>query len=105
MKLTCNLYVDGNFEGSIDSDKEINVGKNGHIKGNIIAKRVIVQGYIEGTINSDKVEIKAVGRVSGSVESSELIIESKGVFEGDSKVKDVSPAPKPLLQKQPITKP
>jgi len=104
MKLTCNLYVDGDFEGVIDSNKEVNVGKNGHIKGDMKAKRLVVQGYVEGTVNADRVEIKAAGRVNGSIESSELIIESKGIFEGNSVVKDISPAPKPLSAKTQITK-
>ena len=93
MNLTCNLYVDGEFDGKINSKNEINIGKHGHIKGDIITKRLIVQGYVEGSINADKVEIKADGRVSGTIESAELIIESKGIFEGNSVVKDIKPAP------------
>ena len=88
MKLSCNLYVDGEFEGVIDSKKEVNVGKNGHIKGDVITQRLVVQGFIEGTVNAQRVEIKASGRVSGNIESSELIIEAKGVFEGSSVVKN-----------------
>jgi len=93
MNLSCNLYVDGEFEGVIHSDKEVNIGKNGHIKGDVITKRLVVQGYIEGTINATRVEIKANGRVSGTIESTELVIEAKGIFEGSSVVKDVPSAP------------
>ena len=90
MKLSCNLYVDGEFEGAINSSKEVNVGKNGHIKGDISTIRLVVQGHIEGTINADKVEIKANGKVNGTIESTELIIESKGIFEGNSIVKSTN---------------
>ena len=90
MKLSCNLYVDGEFEGSINSSKEINIGKHGQIKGDVVTNRLVVQGFIEGTINADKVEIKSAGKVSGSIESGELIIESKGIFEGTSVVKSSS---------------
>ena len=93
MTLTCNLYVDGEFDGKINSQNEINVGKNGHIKGDIVTKRLIVQGYVDGTINADKVEIKSGGRVNGTIESAELVIESKGIFEGNSVVKNIKPAP------------
>jgi cytoskeletal protein CcmA (bactofilin family) len=87
MNLACNLYVDGEFEGTIDSKKDVNIGKNGHIKGDVTTQRLVVQGYIEGTINAHRVEIKAAGRVNGSIESSELVIEAKGIFEGSSIVK------------------
>jgi cytoskeletal protein CcmA (bactofilin family) len=89
MTLTCNLYVDGEFDGKVHSQNGINIGKNGRIKGEIITKRLVVQGYVDGTINAEKVEIKSGGRVNGTIESSELIIESKGIFEGNSVVKNI----------------
>jgi cytoskeletal protein CcmA (bactofilin family) len=94
MNLACNLYVDGVFEGIIQSSKEVNIGKNGHIKGDVSTTRLVVQGYIEGSVNAARVEIKAHGRVNGSIESSELVIEAKGIFEGSSVVKGVKSAPK-----------
>ena len=93
MNLACNLYVDGVFEGVIQSNKEVNIGKHGHIKGDVNTTRLVVQGYIEGTVNATRVEIKAHGRVNGTIESSELVIEAKGIFEGNSVVKDVKNAP------------
>ena len=93
MNLSCNLYVDGEFEGSINSQNEVNIGKHGHVKGELSTKRLVVQGYVEGTIKADRVEIKSAGRVSGTIESAELIIESKGIFEGNSIVKNLKPVP------------
>lgn len=92
IELTCNLYIDGEIEGIVKSSKEVTIGKNCHLKGNIVTERLIVQGYIEGTIDAKSVTIKSQGHVSGDITSSELIIESKGVFEGNSIVKDVKPA-------------
>lgn len=96
MNLACNLYVDGEFEGIINSQKEVNIGKNGHINADVHTKRLVVQGFVEGTIHADRVEIKANGRVKGTIESAELVIEAKGIFEGNSIVKGVSPSPAPL---------
>jgi len=94
MVLACNLYIDGEFDGVINSTKEISIGKNGNVKAKIKAHRLIVQGLIDGEIDADYVEIKADGKVTGSIESTELVIEAKGVFEGTSIVK------KPQQQKQ-----
>lgn len=92
IELSCNLYIDGELDGIIKSTKEVNIGKNGHVKGNVTTDRMIVQGYVEGTVNAQTVEIKANGRVSGEITATELIIESKGIFEGNSIVKDIKPA-------------
>jgi len=76
----------------IKSSKEVNIGKNGHVKGNVITERLVVQGFVEGTVDAKTVAIKSGGHVSGEITSSELIIESKGIFEGNSIVKDSKPA-------------
>jgi cytoskeletal protein CcmA (bactofilin family) len=88
--LSCNLYIDGELEGEINSKKEVNIGKNGHVKGVLNTQRLVVQGYVEGTINAQRVEIKAAGHVKGEISSAELVIESKGIFEGNSIVKNAS---------------
>ena len=76
------------MEGIINSSKEVNVGKNGHVKGDIRTKRLVVQGSVEGSIDADRVEIKAAGHVNGEISSVELVIESKGIFEGNSIIKE-----------------
>jgi len=76
----------------IKSSKEVTIGKNGHLKGSIISERLIIQGFLEGTVDAKSVTIKSQGHVHGDITSSELVIESKGVFEGNSIAKDVKPA-------------
>lgn len=95
MELSCNLYIDGVFEGKIHSSSSITIGKHGKVNGEVIAKKCIVQGLIEGHIDSDRIEILANGMVKGSILSKELIIEAQGGFEGESKIKtDASTAVK-----------
>ncbi len=96
MNLSCSLYVDGEFEGVINSQKDVNIGKNGHVNGDIHTKKLIVQGFVDGSLHADRVEIKANGRVKGTIEAAELIIEAKGIFEGNSIVKGASPTPKSI---------
>jgi len=99
INISCNLYIDGNFEGTINSSKEVNIGKSGNVKGDIIAERLVVQGFVEGSVNVTKVEIKAAGRVSGTIESEEFVIEARGSFDGSSVLKKSKPESK-VTQKQ-----
>lgn len=101
MNLSCNLYVDGELEGKINSTKEVNIGKNGHINGDVTTQRLVVQGFVEGTLHADRVEIKANGHVKGTVEASELVIEAKGIFEGNSIVKGANIQAKSITKHQP----
>ncbi len=90
MNVSCDLYIDGQFEGSIRSQHLVTVGKNGKVKGELNASRLIVQGYVEGDVDVDRIEIKEAGRVSGTIISTELIIEAKGHFQGESRIKGES---------------
>ena len=66
----------------------MNVGKNGHVKGKIVTNRLVVQGYVEGSVEANRVEIKSTGHVNGEITSIELIVELKGIFKGNSIVKN-----------------
>ena len=88
LNLDCSLFIDGEFEGTIHSSKLITVGKSGKVKGEINSKSLVVQGIIEGSIDAEHLEILAEGTVLGSILTQELIIEAKGHFEGDSKIKN-----------------
>ena len=87
MNVTCKIFIDGEFDGSIISTKEVNIGQKGLVKGEITTDRIIVQGTVEGDINANRVELKSTGRVKGTIESIELLIESKAIFEGSSILK------------------
>jgi len=52
-----------------------------------------VQGFIEGSVDAQRVEIKSTGHMIGEIVSNELIIESKGIFEGSSVVKEIDATP------------
>ena len=96
MTLDCNLYIDGEFEGTIKSKKLVTIGKSGKVRGEIHTTQLIVQGAVEGSVEADRLEIMAAGRIIGSILTSELVIEAKGHFEGESKIKNKELKNKPI---------
>ena len=96
MKLDCNLYIDGEFEGTIVSKKLVTIGKSGKVSGEIRTDHLVVQGLVEGSVDAERLEIMAAGKVIGSIVSSELVIEAHGHFEGDSKIKSKEMKNKPV---------
>ena len=76
----------------IVSKNLITVGKNGKIKGEIKAGHLVVQGVVEGNVDVERIEIKETGHVSGVITSAEMVIEAKGVFEGESHIKGTTSA-------------
>ena len=67
-----DLYLDGEVEGSIElRDHSLTIGPNGHVRANINAKEVIVQGKVEGNITgTDRVELRKSDLLGGPDASS-----------------------------------
>ncbi len=80
------MHIDGAFEGQMRSQSEVVIGQNGKVEGEIQAHKVIISGEINGTVKADTVDILPGGKLFGEVEALNLIIEPKGIFEGNSKV-------------------
>ena len=92
----CKLHVDGEIEGSIHSTNVVTIGTSGVIRGEIFSERLLVSGEIVGNCNCQNIEILAGGKVLGDIVSSNLVIESQGYFEGNSKIK-VKEQPNPSI--------
>lgn len=84
----CRLHIDGDFEGNINSKDVVMIGRSGVVNGEILAATLIVSGKFVGNVKSNTLEIKPQGRVEGTVSTSEFVIERKGIFMGESKLKD-----------------
>lgn len=83
----CRLHVDGLVDGIITSNNLVVVGKKGCLKGELKAERLVVNGTFEGSADCKKIEVLTEGVVRGELTSEELIIESKAIFEGQSKLR------------------
>ncbi len=87
IQATCHLHIDGEIDGVINSKSTVMIGKNGHFKGEVYANKLIVGGKFDGSTESDIVEIMPFGRFEGTIITPELVIEQKGIFIGESKIK------------------
>ena len=87
----CHLHIDGNFEGTIRAKNTVMIGKSGCVNGEVYAHKLIIGGKLKGLTESEAVEIMPLGRFEGTITTSELMIEKKGVFIGESKTKGSQP--------------
>jgi len=81
------LRLDGAVKGKIEADQVI-LSETAFIKGEIVAKKIIVGGNVEGTLRaSELLEIAAKGRVKGDIFANKLIIIEGGQFSGHIEMK------------------
>lgn len=74
--------IDGKLKGKISGENTLIVGERGVILGEVKASEVIVYGRIEGIIDSERLEIKSSGAVTGDIFIDKLVIEEGGTYNG-----------------------
>ena len=78
-----DLRVDGTINGNLSTKGKCVLGTSGVITGNIQAKSCDLSGKVEGNIRvSDLLLIKSSGRVNGDINTSKMIVENGGQFNG-----------------------
>lgn len=82
------LHVDGEISGVVHSQSSVVVGKNGVVKGQLSADRVVINGLFEGEIDTNHLEILMGGFVNGNVSVRTMAIENGGRLNGSSQIKD-----------------
>lgn len=79
-----DLIVHGRLEGTITlKQNSLQVGKDGHIKADVRARVIIVEGRVEGGLFGDEqVIIKKSGVVQGNIQAPRVALEDGCKFKG-----------------------
>jgi cytoskeletal protein CcmA (bactofilin family) len=92
-----DLYVDGDVEGTIESqENKVTIGPNGRVQASIRAREVIILGQVQGNVEtSDKVDIRKDAKLVGDIVTSRISIEDGALFKGSIDIKKAEPKPAP----------
>ena len=83
IKFQNDMIIDGKVEGEIQSTTgKVTIGENAVIKGDVKAGEVKMFGLIEGSITSDRCELKANSRLNGDITTKSLKMEEGALLSG-----------------------
>lgn len=79
-----NLVIEGRVDGKIRlKDHQVEVGQNGKVKADIIAKVVRIAGEVRGDVTGiEKVVISRTGNVHGNIVAPRMTLEDGALFKG-----------------------
>ena len=81
------LRVSGTVQGNIDCRRMVWVDQGGCINGNVTARRVIIEGEINGDIKTaERVEIRSNGRMVGNIFAANITIDQGCFFDGEARI-------------------
>lgn len=69
------IKIDGRVEGSISGARQVIVGRDGSVRGNINATEVILAGAVEGAVvATERAELQASAVVSGDIHTRTIVV-------------------------------
>ena len=79
-----DLYVDGEFDGTIElGEHSLTVGPQGRVRANIRAREIVIEGNVAGNLRAcDRLQIRKTGSVIGDLVAARLVIEDGAYFKG-----------------------
>jgi cytoskeletal protein CcmA (bactofilin family) len=91
------LLVDGEVEGSLESQSLLTVGPNGKVRANIKAREVVIYGSVRGNVEvTEKICIREKGSLIGDIKSAGISIDDGAYFKGSIDI--TRPEPKGAAQ-------
>ena len=81
-----SIRISGYFKGRINSDRLIILDKGGKIDGMLNAPRIIINGELNGDIDSaELVELRTECRMIGDINTGKIAIAEGSIFHGEIK--------------------
>ncbi|MBM4192925.1 MAG: polymer-forming cytoskeletal protein [Gemmatimonadetes bacterium] len=69
------LKVDGEINGSITGARQVLLGRNGIVHGNVTAGEVVVGGAVEGSVAAtERLELQATAAVQGDIATRSIVV-------------------------------
>ena len=91
------LLVDGEVEGSMESQSLLTVGPSGKVRANIKAREVVIFGSVRGNVEvTEKICIREHGSLIGDIKSAGISIDDGAYFKGSIDI--TRPEPKGIVQ-------
>lgn len=90
------VKVEGRVDGSIRSARQVLVGRQGIVHGDIETREAVIGGAVEGTITaSERVEVQATAAVQGDIVTRTIVVAEGGRINGTVRMEEGKPGSRP----------
>lgn len=88
------IKVEGAIEGTIRGARQVLVGRQGEVKGDVHAKEVVIGGKVDGTVHAtERVEIQGTSSVNGDIYTKSIIVLEGGKINGTVRMDEAKSNP------------
>ncbi len=97
------IRIEGRVEGSIRAARQVLVGRQGSVLGDINTREAVIGGKVEGTITAtERLEVQSTSLIIGDINTRAIAVIEGGKINGSVRISDakelphIEPAPKPV---------
>ena len=99
-----SVRIQGQIEGDIKCEQLVWLKQGGNMKGDIIARYVIIEGKLTGNIkDAEHVEIRAEAHVSGNIQTHKIAMAEGSFFKGEIQMPRKVDKPSHFVEKRQTT--
>lgn len=83
------VKIEGKVEGSVRAGRQVLVGRQGEVTGDITTREAVIGGKVEGTITaSERVEVQGTSTVVGDISTKSIAVVEGGKINGSIRISD-----------------
>ena len=85
------IKIEGRVEGSIRAGRQVLIGRQGEVKGDITTREAVIGGKVQGTVSaSERLEVQATSTIVGDINTKSIAVAEGGRINGTVRIADVS---------------
>jgi cytoskeletal protein CcmA (bactofilin family) len=83
------IRIEGTVEGSIRAGRQVLVGRQGTILGDIVTREAVIGGRVEGTISAtERLEVQSTSLIVGDIITRSIAVVEGGKINGTVRIAD-----------------
>jgi cytoskeletal protein CcmA (bactofilin family) len=84
------IKIDGRIDGSVVGARQVMLGRNGAIHGNVHAGEVVIGGLVDGAIVADeRLELQSSAVVNGDIDTKSIVVMEGARINGAVRMQEV----------------
>lgn len=97
------LHIDGDVEGSVESQHRVTIGPSGKVRANINAREVVIMGSVNGHVHAaEKITIRKSATLVGDIKTAGIVIDDGAYFKGSIDILRAEPKKEPVPAPAPV---
>jgi len=88
------VKIEGRVEGSIKAGRQVLIGRQGEVVGDITTREAVVGGHVQGTVvASERLEVQSTSTITGDINTRAVAVMEGGRINGFVRILDAVQSP------------